>query len=442
MRFLRLLAVALALIASPAFAQWQVPNNSVPLGKGPGKIGFGSVTGSGGAGAKCLTDTVPPTFVTCAATSGNVTYTAPGTGGTLQTLTSKLSQIINAADYGAVCDGVTNTYTAINNAIVAASTRSQAVILPPGDCLIGANTITLTTPMTILGWGVDTTYLTFSGANGINAERYRIFASNFRIISPSGTGIILGSTGLNNFFSVIENVYFRIVDVGVSCNNCSVVSIRNNIFQGIVTAVLTISAPLNPDAGDSWFSDNYVDSSNGATGVFHGAGGGWKIQRNKIVGIDRAYWMLGDFDGGASSSLLIENNSLEGCAFECIAITSGTASDTFYNVNINGNQGGGAAEFLFVEARSSTAWISVFSANSNVVRGFPSQDGFSIDGILTGLSVSNNTFGNTGTGGTGIIIGADVTNGYVCFNVITDYATLVTNGGTNVDDNTNCKNGP
>lgn len=43
MRMLRFAAVALALLlATPAVAQWQTPNHSVPIGRGGGTIGFGS----------------------------------------------------------------------------------------------------------------------------------------------------------------------------------------------------------------------------------------------------------------------------------------------------------------------------------------------------------------------------------------------------------------
>jgi hypothetical protein len=37
------LAAIFALLASQAFAQWQVPNNSVPIGRGPGVVGFNAV---------------------------------------------------------------------------------------------------------------------------------------------------------------------------------------------------------------------------------------------------------------------------------------------------------------------------------------------------------------------------------------------------------------
>lgn len=65
----KLFAIILSLVAGPAAAQWQVSNGSIPVGRGPGIVGFSVVQGSAGAGAKCLVDTVPPTFVTCPSTS-------------------------------------------------------------------------------------------------------------------------------------------------------------------------------------------------------------------------------------------------------------------------------------------------------------------------------------------------------------------------------------
>lgn len=72
MKLARLLALVV-LVATPAAAQWQVPNGAVPLGRGAGVTGFSSVLGSAGAGAQCLIDTTPPTFAAC----------PPGTGAAL-----------------------------------------------------------------------------------------------------------------------------------------------------------------------------------------------------------------------------------------------------------------------------------------------------------------------------------------------------------------------
>lgn len=107
--------VAILALTHPAPAQWQVNNNSIPLGKGAGKVGFGAVTGSAGSGGKCLTDTTPPSFTTCPGgggsnwtASGSDVYRpggnvgiggAPGTWGTYSVL-----QILNGS-VGSVSSG-------------------------------------------------------------------------------------------------------------------------------------------------------------------------------------------------------------------------------------------------------------------------------------------------------------------------------------------------
>lgn len=60
----KLIIVLAFLVCGPAVAQWQVPNNSIPIGRGPGVVGFNSAA-SPGTGVQCLLDTIPPAFATC-----------------------------------------------------------------------------------------------------------------------------------------------------------------------------------------------------------------------------------------------------------------------------------------------------------------------------------------------------------------------------------------
>lgn len=87
----KILTLVLALFATPALAQWQVPVNTIPVGRGAGVTGFATVGGSGGAGLKCLLDTIPPSFGSCGAGLGaaltrtndtNVTATLGGSPNT------------------------------------------------------------------------------------------------------------------------------------------------------------------------------------------------------------------------------------------------------------------------------------------------------------------------------------------------------------------------
>lgn len=61
----KILVLALTLLAGPAWAQWQTPAGTIPVGRGAGVTGFGTVGGSGGGSTKCLVDGVPPVFGTC-----------------------------------------------------------------------------------------------------------------------------------------------------------------------------------------------------------------------------------------------------------------------------------------------------------------------------------------------------------------------------------------
>src|SRR6478752_1364956 len=64
-----LVLISLLTFPGAAAAQWQVNNNAIPLGKGAGKVGFGTVGGSGGTETQCLLDTTPPSFGACAGTT-------------------------------------------------------------------------------------------------------------------------------------------------------------------------------------------------------------------------------------------------------------------------------------------------------------------------------------------------------------------------------------
>ena len=74
-----ILAIAL-LVAGPAAAQWQVPNNTIPVGRGQGITGFTSIPNTG-TGTLCLLNTAPPTFSVC---PGGGSTTPGGISGQIQ----------------------------------------------------------------------------------------------------------------------------------------------------------------------------------------------------------------------------------------------------------------------------------------------------------------------------------------------------------------------
>lgn len=163
----KLLTISIVLLASVALAQ-DITNHSVPVGGGPGAVGWRSVgpcTTSQvilGAGASAdpvcgsATAAIPSNSVTnsmlsnmangttkCRVTAGTgapedctglqaeslLQFQQPGTGGSVRTLDAKIKDsCINAKDYGAVGDDATDNATAFTNAYNAVVARGGGVL--------------------------------------------------------------------------------------------------------------------------------------------------------------------------------------------------------------------------------------------------------------------------------------------------------------------------
>lgn len=96
----RFILVVLAMLQPVvAVAQWQVPINTLPYGKGAGKTGFGAVPNSG-TGTLCLTDTSPPTWQPCIASDriANASGSAQTTTGTISSSSMALT-LSSALDF-------------------------------------------------------------------------------------------------------------------------------------------------------------------------------------------------------------------------------------------------------------------------------------------------------------------------------------------------------
>lgn len=141
----KVLLWSILLWTSPAIAQWQVPDNSIPFGKGPGKVGFGSVTNSG-TGALCLTNTTPPSFATCPTPALDpVSVVVPND----------------------LCDGVTDIKSLIDAAQTTAAAASRSIRLPSGTCISSALSYSGTVaPMAGQGKGLTTLKLKSGSATG------------------------------------------------------------------------------------------------------------------------------------------------------------------------------------------------------------------------------------------------------------------------------------
>lgn len=167
-----------------------------------------------------------------AASNGSslIGYVAAGTGGAVQTVQSKLRQIVNIKDYGAVGDGVTDDTLAVQRAI---TNSTGGVFVPAGTYLITG--VTLTTGKQLIGENRETSILklktALSGTGMINATYADgIVVENLTIDGSSLPGT---KNGLINFFGCnsarIENNNIINTDqFAIACNSQSYTTIRGN----------------------------------------------------------------------------------------------------------------------------------------------------------------------------------------------------------------------
>lgn len=167
-----------------------------------------------------------------AASNGSslIGYVAAGTGGAVQTVQSKLRQIVNIKDYGAVGDGVADDTLAVQRAI---TNSTGGVFVSAGTYLITG--VTLTTGKQLIGENRETSILklktALSGTGMINATYADgIVVENLTIDGSSLPGT---KNGLINFFGCnsarIENNNIINTDqFAIACNSQSYTTIRGN----------------------------------------------------------------------------------------------------------------------------------------------------------------------------------------------------------------------
>lgn len=96
-------------------------------------------------------------------------YTPPFTGGVVETVSAKLSQIVNVKDFGAKGDGVTDDTTAIQYALNAFGSSGGTVYMPVGNYVVSAPLLISNQSTTLQGAGFGANNVTVTGATIITA---------------------------------------------------------------------------------------------------------------------------------------------------------------------------------------------------------------------------------------------------------------------------------
>jgi hypothetical protein len=446
-KWLAPLALLFALTTG-ALAQWQTPNHSVPVGKGAGVTGFGSVGPCtsgyfvGGTGAS--TDPSCQGFV------------QGGTGATTRTWQDKARDTVSAKDFGAVGDNSADDTTALQRCINQAQTIHGACYIPAGRYKT-TSALSVTSRVAIYGDGYQasgvhayipccgvanltaaevanaTTIIPSSTSNGINvatndaAQIYNLqiaYTTQPTALSGITAITVTGATSGTCSFTKISDVMIAGADRGISVTDCVQWSIERVYFYNQVSYGILVNSTTAIPSSD-WLIANNTFLSGSATTLYHialsGQGGG-RVVGNKLnsggsINTTRGILVNPTVANSLSiEPLTIVGNSIEGVQtsieFFGPSISTGSSST---QIVITGNQlwnsqsaGGGC--IVTSAGPASSMWISglVISGNHCTHQGGGGTN-ITIDGAQN-VNIVGNTFGNVSGGSTAVSIGATTAN--------------------------------
>ena len=264
-----------------------------------------------------------------------------GTGAVARTASAKMRDIINAADFGAIGDGVTNNTTFLQNALNATPTGGTLYI-SQGTFLF--TSLTIPSGIFIQGAGKYGTVLRTTSATldavlitSTTTVDFRDLAFGATVTRTGGYYIKLISSSYNSdsaFYRVLFQAAYNCLYFGTAAGWV----ITDCEFSGTVNNNIVVANTITPDAGDSAITNCIFSSANTtAVHILQPSSGGLKVIGNKFLGGN--YHYLGQFNTGASgtSILIWEGNSSESAAAANMAFTS-SASTNFSVIQITGNQ--------------------------------------------------------------------------------------------------------
>lgn len=406
-----LLSLLLSLISNAAIAQWQVPDHSVPIGRGAG-------TGFKSAGP-CQSGH----FV-----GGTGTTTDP-------TCQSPLAPIVYIKDpaFGAVCDGSADDTIPIQNAINALPVTGGTVLFPAANCKI-------TSSLTI-GNGTSSTASTRIGVvlRGVgNSNTHPGFAG---FTATTGPKITYAGSASNSIITVngplqgwgVQNLHLDCAGVA-SVSGITVISAAfgdsrditlNNCAIGIAsTTVAPFGSFTNTDSiRNTWYNTTIrMPNASGAIGILLTgvAAGTSNTDYNTFINTDISPTTSNTLNYGiylqSTDSVHFYNTHIYGgsASAQCVAFdytlaTSFPSSTRFMGIDTNGDCGGGAGSTIngtpsSVNARPNIIYpdgannttcanftmlnVSCFSYNEAVVSTGPTSTGVDLWGVWQAFTPS------------------------------------------------------
>lgn len=229
----KLIIVLALLVCSPAAAQWQVPNNSIPVGRGPSVAGFASAL-PGTAGNVLLSTgaSTPPVFSPPAWLASSVSFTQNGTGAVSVTFDTLLrGKIFTPEMFGGVC-GLADNGPAIQRAVTEAGNFAATNNIPRGSVRLELCAYDVITPI------VDTKGIKISGRGPFGSEiRFSPAIDNQIAYRVRNAGSEIGGGEISNItFYKPTNTFMA---TAIEIEDVSLFSIENVYIYGGVSQLWT-----------------------------------------------------------------------------------------------------------------------------------------------------------------------------------------------------------
>lgn len=375
----------------------------------------------------------------------------------------------NAKMLGAVGNGIVNDTTALQTCINLAQTAHTGCYVPGGSYKTTAPLV-ITSRIAFFGDGFQssgqqcytspgcanlglaalansTTILPASNSNGINItsdDAIQIHDLQVAyVVQPAAlSGITAISVGPSvvthiNSQTYIWNTMLAGADRGLYSLNCVHCSFHHNQFYNQVSFSAIIDGTpsnTNGNVGDSEFSNNTFVSGTGTTftHIFVNAGGGWRIQNNKLdaaggmtaANISHGILVSPQAVNASIEPLVITGNTIEGCDI-CIGYENPAAGVTATQGVISGNQIWASNNTLAgtkgvgIKIANGAQWVSGLTVTGNFINidggaggvglaiGNASASHINVDGNVFSASASGAQAWTLGTGLTDIKIDGD-----------------------------------
>lgn len=280
-------------------------------------------------------------------TATTITYTAPGTGGTAQTITNRLQKTLYLTDYGPACDGTTDDAVPMQNMINEAQTlgpRTTATI----NCIAKIGTsLVITSPFRLTGTGMTEalllcvpTIICIDKQMGVGTNG--MFIGNFSIqytsAANAGTAAIRQrSTATHQvIYDQFENMFIFFAFNGFDIDGSNSYRVTNIEFNTLGNNGMNLANTSFPDAGNGVIQSIQCVSVQAC--VQWASGGGLHLNNMVVSGVAVNGLVVALAAGANTSDIFVNNSQLEGCTGAGILLFRQSTTGSLKLIRVSGTE--------------------------------------------------------------------------------------------------------